>query len=86
MQAQKQLFILPVGNEIYNGLLAPPEGLYSKMLCYVMRYKDEVFSLALEHGPELQRLEELLIFSRDIKDMIVGNRCLDVGLLHVWCT
>ncbi|CAL5192062.1 unnamed protein product [Lathyrus oleraceus] len=34
----------------------------------------------------LSGLKELFIIPKDIKDVIVGKRWLDIGLLQVWCT
>lgn len=50
-----------------------------------MHNKDAVFSLAQEHDLKLEGLEEFLVIPKDIKDMIVGNWWLDMGLVHVWC-
>lgn len=69
----------PTGNEIHNELLAPSEQSYTKMLCHLINNKNPN-SLELEHDPEL---EFFYVDPKDIKDMVVGNQWLDLGLLHI---
>lgn len=63
----------PTIREIHNRLLAPFEESYINMLCYIMRNEDVVFTLSLEHDPEIEGLQEFFMIHNDIKDMIVGE-------------
>lgn len=67
-------------NEIHNEFLAHFEESYTKILCHVID-KINLIPLELEHDREL---DCFYADPRDIKDLVIGNRWLDIGLLHVW--
>ncbi|XP_058733669.1 uncharacterized protein LOC131605314 [Vicia villosa] len=47
-----------------------------------MRHKDELFTLALQHDPYIEGLEEFIVHPKDINDLIVGYKWLDLGLIQ----
>lgn len=51
-----------------------------------MRNEEIMFSLLQEHDPGIEGLKELFMIPKDIKDMTVGQRWLDIELLQFWCT
>lgn len=45
--------------------------------------EDMMFTLPLEHDLEIEGLNELFMIPKYIKDIIVGEQWLDIGLLKV---